>query len=201
MGSAGSYGPIILTALSLRSILSITPYLTNRCCSMVSADTCPKPVSWSTSGDSKTGSTTATIWFFQDPSTAVYFRNSAWFLSELFSYKRLFLGAPHALWVVACILRWHKIESYLFHVLLVHHRQRKVSISASSKVWHHRRCIPTDQSMYVDQSFYCWLYVNIWKDGCWELREDSLDAASCPRHFVLQLCWDWRWVWPLGQLV
>ena len=44
-GSAGSYGPIILTAFSLRLISSITPWLANICCSMVIVDTCTKPVS------------------------------------------------------------------------------------------------------------------------------------------------------------
>ena len=44
-GSAGSYDPIILTSFSLRSILSITPYLENICFSMVSADTGTKLVS------------------------------------------------------------------------------------------------------------------------------------------------------------
>ena len=43
--SVGLYCPIILTASSSRSILLIAPYLENRCCIMVSADTCPKPVS------------------------------------------------------------------------------------------------------------------------------------------------------------
>ena len=44
-GSAGSYGPIILTVFSLRSIFPIALYLANICCSMVSAYTCLKPVS------------------------------------------------------------------------------------------------------------------------------------------------------------
>ena len=42
-GSAGLYGPIILAAFSSRSISSIAPKLENRCCSMVSADTCIVP--------------------------------------------------------------------------------------------------------------------------------------------------------------
>ena len=45
MVSAGFYGHIILTAYSSRSISLIAPYLENRCCSMVRADNCPKPVS------------------------------------------------------------------------------------------------------------------------------------------------------------
>ena len=78
-GSAGSYGPIIFNAFSPRSISSIALYLENRCYSMVCANTCTKPVSWSNSGDRKTSSTSVTICFFKALYTAVYFWNSAWF--------------------------------------------------------------------------------------------------------------------------
>ena len=47
---------------------------------------------------------------------------------------RLFLGVTHVLCVVAWVVRRHKRESCLCPVLLVHHRQRKVSVSASSEV-------------------------------------------------------------------
>ena len=78
-GSVGYYGPIILTSFSSKLIESIALYLENRCSSMVSTDTCQKPVSWSTSGYSKTGSTAVVIFFFKALSMAVYFRNIAWF--------------------------------------------------------------------------------------------------------------------------
>ena len=45
---------------------------------MVSADTYPNPVSWSTSGDRKNGYTAVTIYFFMDPSKAVYLLNITW---------------------------------------------------------------------------------------------------------------------------
>ena len=86
-GSAESYGLIILTVFSSRSILLIDLYLEDRCCSMVSADTCTNPVSWSTSGGKKTGSTTVMICFLKAPSTAVHFQNSAWFCRK-FSVPR-----------------------------------------------------------------------------------------------------------------
>ena len=76
-------------------------------------------------------------------------------LSELFSSERLFLGATHALRLVAWVVRRHKREYCLFHVLFGRHRQRKVSVSDSSKVQRHIRRIPTDQSMDNDQYFYC----------------------------------------------
>ena len=50
---------------------------------MLSADTCPIPVIWFTSGDRKTGSTAVMICFFKDPSTAVYFLISALFCLNL----------------------------------------------------------------------------------------------------------------------
>ena len=51
---------------------------------------------------------------------------------------------------------------------------------ASSKVWRQGRRIPTDQTIYIDQSFSCRFSVNLWKDACQEIREDSLNAACCP---------------------
>ena len=86
-------------------------------------------------------------------------------LLELFSSERLFLGAPHALWLVAWVVRQHKFESCLFHLLLVRNRQHEVSVSASSKVRRHRRLIPTHQLMYFDQSFSGWFSSDICKDG------------------------------------
>ena len=38
-------------------------------------------------------------------------------LLELSSSERLLFGAPHALWVVSWVVRRHKQESYLIHVL------------------------------------------------------------------------------------
>ena len=60
---------------------------------------------------------------------------------------------------------------------------------ASSEVLHHGHRVPTDQLMYIDKSFYCWLSVDLWKDGRREIREDSLNAARFPRHVVLHFCW------------
>ena len=179
-GSEALYGPIILTAFSSSSISLITPYLENRFCRMVRANTCPKSVIWSTSGDRKTDSTAVTIWFFKTPSTAMCFQNIAWFC-------RFFLGAPHALWLVARMLRQHKRESFLFHLLFVRYCQRKVSMLAFYQCRHHRHRIPTYQLMYFNQSFSCRFSSNIWKDGHQEIRKDSLNAACFPLPFCLKL--------------
>ena len=58
---------------------------------MVRLDTCPNIVSWSTSGYRKTGSTALMICFLKAPSTAVYFRNSAWFVGTS-QFRALDLG-------------------------------------------------------------------------------------------------------------
>ena len=118
-----------------------------------------------------------------------------------YQFLRLFLGAPHNLWVVTWVVRQHNCEFCLFHVLLVHHRQHKVSMLAFSEVRRHGRRIPTYKSMYLDQFFSCRFSSNIWKDGRQEIREDSLDAAHLPRHFVSHSCWDRRRVRPLGKFV
>ena len=54
--------------------------------------------------------------------------------SELFSSERLFLGDPYALWVVDWVVRQHKRESWLLHVILGLCRQNEVSVSDFSKV-------------------------------------------------------------------
>ena len=55
---------------------------------------------------------------------------------------------------------------------------------ASSEVLCYRRCIPTYRFMYLDQSFYCQLSADHWKDGHQKIHKDSLDAAHFPRHFA-----------------
>ena len=77
--STGSQVPIIFMEFSSRSISFIAAQIQKRCGSMVSVDTCPNTFIWFTSGDRNNGSTTLIIWFFKASSTAVYFRNSAWF--------------------------------------------------------------------------------------------------------------------------
>ena len=118
-----------------------------------------------------------------------------------FQFLRLFLGALHALWVVAWVVWRHKRESCLFHVTLWHHRQRKVSMLASSKVRHHGRCIPTYQLMYLNQSFSCRFSTNIWKDGRRKIYEEFLDADRCPHYFVSDSCCAWQRVRPLVKFV
>ena len=75
---------------------------------MVSADTYTNRVSWYTIGDRKNGSTAVMVWFFKDPSRAVYFLNSACFLSEIFSSQCLLLSVSHALLVVTRVVRGKK---------------------------------------------------------------------------------------------
>ena len=58
---------------------------------MVRVDTCPNPVSCSTSGYRKTGSTVVMICFFKAPFMAIYFWNSAWFF-RTFQFQVLGLG-------------------------------------------------------------------------------------------------------------
>ena len=91
-GSAGLYGPIIFTAFSSGSISSIALYLENRCCSMVSAYTCLKPVSWSNSGDRKTGSTAVTICFSSLHPRQCIFETSLSFVGT-FQFRALVLGS------------------------------------------------------------------------------------------------------------
>ena len=55
-------------------------------------------------------------------------------LSEIFSSGRLFLGTPHDMRLVTWVVWRHKCEACLLHVLLGRHRQREVSVSASSEV-------------------------------------------------------------------
>ena len=55
-------------------------------------------------------------------------------LSELFSSKRLLLGVTHALWVVAWVVRRHKLESFMLPILLGRHRRREWLMLASSEV-------------------------------------------------------------------
>ena len=111
--------------------------------------------------------------------------------SGIFSYERLFLGAPHDLMLVAWVVRRHKRESCLFRLLLGRHWQREESVSDSSEVWCHGRHIPTDQLMEIYQSFSCCFSVNLQKDRRQEFRKDSLGTARCPRRFVSTSCWDW----------
>ena len=95
-----------------------------------------------------------------------------------------------------------KMEKYwAVPPILGRHRQRKVYVSASSNVWRHKLRIPTDQLMYINQSFSCPFSVNLWKNGHREIHKDSLNAALCPRNFVSHCCWYWRPVCPLEKLV
>ena len=113
------------------------------------------------------------------------FLNQILVLSELFSSKRLFLCAPHALCVVIWVVRQHKRESCLIHVLNKHHRQRKMSMSDCSKIQRHRCCISNYQSMYNKQSFCCLFSVNLWKYGCQKKIQGIPWHSSLPPPFCL----------------
>ena len=68
-------------------------------------------------------------------------------LSELLSSERLFLDVSHGWRVIARVVQRHKCENRLFCVFLACNCQCEVSMRTSSKVWQHRRRIPTDQSI------------------------------------------------------
>ena len=70
-GYAGSYGPIILTTFSLRSIFSIAPNELKRFCIISRAITCTDSVRCSIIGNRKTFCTAVTVCFLIAPSMAV----------------------------------------------------------------------------------------------------------------------------------
>ena len=106
-------------------------------------------------------------------------QNSACFVGT-FQLQAIVIGSFHALLAVARVVRRQKQKPHLCPILPCCHRQREVSELASYEVQHEGRFITTDQSMCIDKSFYCWFSIDLRKDRCWEVREESLDADCCP---------------------
>ena len=92
-GSEGSYGQIIMTTFSLRSIFLIAPYDLKRCCRISRTINSTDPVSWSIIGNRKTLSTAVTVYFLISLSTEVQRRKSV-FLRNLFVPSACSLTVP-----------------------------------------------------------------------------------------------------------
>ena len=92
-----------------------------------------KPVNWSTSGYSKTGSITVTICFFRVPSMVVYFQHSAWFF-RTFQLRALVIGRSSCSEGSRLGCAAAQIQILFFYVLIVRHRRCEVSVLASSGV-------------------------------------------------------------------
>ena len=71
--------------------------------------------------------------------------------SKPFSSERLLLGGSLGARLIALVVQQHKRLSRLFHIFLGYHRQRDMSVLASSEFRRHGRRISTNLLMWINR--------------------------------------------------